>query len=143
MAILCSAGLLSPARLDRCGKGAWHTVVDAERCGFITTGDGDGTGEGGVVTLLAGVINVAVGTESLALDEEVEAESLGGMDGGFWLQGGCGGGRDGGGGLLEDTERPMEEVPAVRAASDWAKSWAFLRGEAVFLVMARPCGSVW
>lgn len=67
MAILCSAGLLSPARLDRCGNGAWHTV--GARCGFITIGDGDGTGEGGVVTLLAGVTNVAVGTGSLAEDE--------------------------------------------------------------------------
>lgn len=81
MAILCNAGLLSPARLDRCGNGAWHTVAadDGVRCGFITTGDGDGTGEGGVVTPLAGVTNVAVGTESLAEDEE----SLGGTDGGL------------------------------------------------------------
>lgn len=44
---------------------------------------------------------------------------------------------------MEDEEIPREEVPAVRAASDWAKSWAFLLGEAVFLEMARPCGSVW
>lgn len=44
---------------------------------------------------------------------------------------------------MEDAEKPMEAVPAVRAASDWAKSWAFLRGEEVFLEMARPCGSVW
>lgn len=82
MAILCSAGLLSPAKLDLCGNGAWHTVaaVDGVRCGFITNGDGDGTGEGGVVTLLAGVINVAVGTDSLAEDEE---ECLAGRDGGF------------------------------------------------------------
>lgn len=83
MAILCNAGLLRPAKLDRCGKGAWHTVAadDADCCGFITTGDGVGTGEGGVVTLLAGVIRVAVGTESLAEDEEC----LGGTDGGFGL----------------------------------------------------------
>lgn len=88
------------------------------------------------MTLLAGVTNVAVGTGSLAEDEE---ESLGGMDGGL-EEGGCGGGRDGGGGLFE---MAMEEAPAVRAASDWAKSWAFCRAVAVFLVMARPCGSVW
>lgn len=81
IAILCNAGLLSPAKLDLCGNGAWHTVAadDGTRCGFITTSDGDGTGEGGVVTLLAGVINVAVGTVSLAEDEEC----FGGMDGGF------------------------------------------------------------
>ncbi len=81
IAILCNAGLLSPAKLDLCGNGAWHTVAadDAVRCGFITTGDGDGTGEGGVVTLLAGEINVAVGTDSLADDEWC----LAGMDGGF------------------------------------------------------------
>lgn len=82
MAILCSAGLLSPARLDRCGKGAWHAVVAADdgvRCGFITTGDGDGTGDGGEVTPLAGVMSVAVGTDS----EAEEEESLGGMEGGF------------------------------------------------------------
>ena len=30
---------------------------------------------------------------------------------------------------------------ALRAARDWAKSWAFLRGEAVLREMARPCGS--
>lgn len=117
MAILCNAGLLSPAKLDLCGKGAWHTLAadDGVCCGFITTADGDGTGEGGVVTLLAGVINVAVGTESLAED----SECLAGMDGGFRLdEGGCGGGTDGGGGLLEDDEMPREEVPAVRAASD-------------------------
>lgn len=118
MAILCSAGLLSPAKLDLCGSGAWHTLAaeDGARCGFITTGDGDGTGEGGVVTLLAGDINVAVGTDSLADDEEC----LGGTDGGFRLglaDGGCGGGRDGGGGRFRD-EMPREEVPAVRAASD-------------------------
>lgn len=119
MAILCNAGLLSPAKLDLCGNGAWHTVAadDGVRCGFITNCDGDGTGEGGVVTLLAGVINVAVGTESLAEDEEC----LAGRDGGFRFgldDGGCGGGREGGGGLLEDEEIPREEVPAVRAASD-------------------------
>ncbi len=81
IAILCKAGLLSPAKLDLCGNGAWHTVAvdDGAHCGFITTADGDGTGEGGVVTLLAGVINVAVGTDSLAEDEEC----LAGMDGGF------------------------------------------------------------
>lgn len=81
IAILCNAGLLSPAKLDRCGNGAWHTFVvdDGVRCGFITSGEGDGTGEGGVVTLLAGVINVAVGTDSLAEDEEC----LAGTDGGF------------------------------------------------------------
>lgn len=84
IAILCNAGLLSPAKLDLCGNGAWHTVDadDGVRCGFMTTGDGDGTGEGGVVTLLAGVTNVAVGTDSLAEDEE---ECLGGMNGGFRL----------------------------------------------------------
>lgn len=43
---------------------------------------------------------------------------------------------------MEDKEIPREEVPAVSAASDWAKSWAFLLGEAMFLEMARPCGSV-
>lgn len=82
MAILCSAGLLSPARLDLCGSGAWHTVAadDMVRCGFITTGEGDGTGEGGVVTPLAGVIKVAVGTDWLVAEDE---ESLGGMEGGF------------------------------------------------------------
>lgn len=89
MAILCRAGLLSPARLDRCGKGAWHAVVAAAagvRCGFITTGDGDGTGDGGEVTALAGVMSVAVGTESLAEDKAAPAEeedSLGGMEGGI------------------------------------------------------------
>lgn len=51
----------------------------------MTMGDGDGTGEGGVVTLLAGVINVAVGTESLVEDEE---ESLAGRDGGLGLDDG-------------------------------------------------------
>lgn len=119
MAILCSAGLLSPAKLDLCGKGAWHTDEDGTRCGFNTTGDGDGTGEGGVVTLGAGVTNVAVGTDSLAEDEDC----LAGMGGGFALglhcDGGCGGGREGRGGLLpEDEERAREEVPAVRKASD-------------------------
>lgn len=81
IAILCNAGLLSPAKLDLCGNGAWHTVAtdDGVRCGFITTGDGEGTGEGGVVTLLAGVINVAVGTASLAED----VESLVGTGGGI------------------------------------------------------------
>lgn len=81
IAILCNAGLLSPAKLDLCGNGAWHTVApdDGTRCGFITTGDGEGTGEGGVVTLLAGEINVAVGTDSLADDEDF----LAGMDGGL------------------------------------------------------------
>lgn len=82
IAILCKAGLLSPARLDLCGNGAWHTVVAVgARWGFITTGDGEGTGEGGEVTLLAGEISVAVGTDSLADDEEC----LGGMDGGLTL----------------------------------------------------------
>lgn len=83
MAILCNAGLLSPAKLDLCGNGAWHIVAAADSgcCGFIGIGDGDGTGEGGVVTLLAGVTNVAVGTGSLAEDEEC----LGGMDGGAAL----------------------------------------------------------
>lgn len=152
MAILCNAGLLSPAKLDLCGNGAWHMVAadDGVRCGFITSADGDGTGDGGVVTLLAGVTKVAVGTDSLA-DAEDEEESLAGRDGGRWRfrlgllddDGGCGGGRDGGGGLLEDKEMPRVEVPAVRAASDWANSWAFLLGEAMFLEMARPCGSVW
>lgn len=106
----------------------------------MTTGEGDGTGEGGVVTPLAGVINVAVGTDSLVEDEE----SLAGRDGGFLLDvGGCGGGRDGGGGLLEDEVMPREDVPVVSAARDWAKSCALVRGEAVFLEMARPCGRVW
>lgn len=87
MAILCNAGLLSPTKLDLWGKGAWHTVAAdvSARCGFMTMGDGDGTGEGGMVTLLAGVINVAVGTESLAEDEE---ESLAGRDGGLGLDDG-------------------------------------------------------
>lgn len=82
MAMRCNAGLLNPAKLDLCGNGAWHTVgvVDGgTRCGFITTDDGDGTGEGGVVTLLAGVTSVAVGTKSVAEEEE---ECLGGTDGG-------------------------------------------------------------
>lgn len=81
MAILCSAGLLSPAKLDLCGSGAWQTLDadDGTRCGFITAGDGDGTGDGGVVTVLAGVINVAVGTDSLAEDEDC----LAGTGGGF------------------------------------------------------------
>lgn len=83
IAILCNAGLLSPARLDLCGNGAWHIVAADEgmRCGFITAGVGDGTGEGGVVTPRAGVTNVAVGTDSLAEDEEC----LAGTDGGFRL----------------------------------------------------------
>lgn len=83
IAILCNAGLLRPAKLDLCGNGAWHIVAadDGVRCGFITTGDGEGTGEGGVVTLLAGEINVAVGTDSLA---DVE-DCLAGIDGGFML----------------------------------------------------------
>lgn len=82
MAIRCSAGRLSPAKLDLWGRGAWHTVAadDGVRCGFITMGDGEGTGEGGVVTPLAGVISVAVGTESWAEEDE---ESLAGRDGGF------------------------------------------------------------
>ncbi len=81
IAILCNAGLLSPAKLDLCGNGAWHTVAadNDERWGFITTGDGEGMGEGGVVTLLAGEISVAVGTDSLADNEDC----LAGMDGGF------------------------------------------------------------
>lgn len=152
MAILCKAGLLSPARLDLCGRGAWHTVVAAPaavalavgRWGFITMGDGEGTGEGGDVMALAGETSVAVGTGSPANaaageEEEVEEEEccLGGTDGGL-ADGGCGGGRDGGGGRPDGGPRPMAEVPAVRTASDWAKSWAFLRGEAVFLEMARP-----
>lgn len=83
IAILCNAGLLSPAKLDLCGNGAWHTVAadDGVRCGFITNGDGDGTGEGGVVTLFAGETNVAVGTDSLAEGKEC----LAGMGGGFGL----------------------------------------------------------
>lgn len=111
-------------------------MTDGVRCGFITTGDGDGAGEGGEVTAPAGVTSVAVGTDSLAEDEESLGGTAGGRD-----DGGRGGGRDGGGGLLEETT--MAEAPAESAASDWAKSWAFLRGEAVFLEMARPCGSVW
>lgn len=43
---------------------------------------------------------------------------------------------------MEDEEIPREDVQVVRAASDWAKSWAFTLGEAVFLEIARPCGSV-
>lgn len=144
MAILCKAGLLSPARLDLCGSGAWHTVVaeaGGARWGFITMGDGEGTGEGGEVTVLAGETSVAVGTGSpvAAAAEEEEECCLGGTDGGL-SEGGCGGGRDGGGGRAEEGggATAMAEVPAVRTASDWAKSWAFLRGEAVFLEMARP-----
>lgn len=149
MAILCKAGLLSPARLDLWGSGAWHTVVvappavAAARWGFITRGDGEGTGEGGDVTVLAGETRVAVGTGSpgsaaaAVEDEEEEECCLGGTDGGL-VDGGCGGGRDGGGGRPVGGPRVMPEVPAVRTASDWAKSWAFLRGEAVFLEMAKP-----
>lgn len=43
---------------------------------------------------------------------------------------------------MEDEEMPREDVPAASAASDCAKSWAFLLGEAMFLEMARPCGNV-
>lgn len=83
IAILCNAGLLSPAKLDLCGNGARH-IVPADNnvcCGFITIGDGDGTGDGGVVTPLAGVTSVAVGTGSPPDNEEC----LAGMDGGFKL----------------------------------------------------------
>lgn len=59
MAMRCRAGRLSPARLDRWGRGAEH---GAERWGAMGRGDGDGTGEGGDVTAVAGVTSVAVGT---------------------------------------------------------------------------------
>lgn len=43
---------------------------------------------------------------------------------------------------MED-EMPREDVPAVRAARDWANSCALVRSDAVFLEMAKPCGRVW
>lgn len=73
--------MLSPAKLDLCGTGGWHTVApdDGVRCGCITRGDGEGTGEGGVVTPAAGVTSVAVGTDSPADD----GAGVAAADGGF------------------------------------------------------------
>ena len=113
-AIRWSAGRLSPARLDRRGNGTRLTSP----LGFITTGEGDGTGEGGVVTTVAGVTSVAMGTGRSACGASRLAD------------------RDG---LSAEPEVRAELT--LRAASDWAKSWAFLRGEAVLREMARPCGS--
>lgn len=81
IAILFSVGLLNPARLDLCGKGAWHSVAvdESMRCGFITTGNGSVIAEGVMVTLLAGEINVAVGTY-LSADNE---RCLAGMERGL------------------------------------------------------------
>lgn len=117
MAILCSAGRLSPARLARGGKGAAQA---AERWGG-TAVDADDEDEHDVL-LVATVMSVAVGT-----DGEAVVEVQLGMDKDCWWDagGGGGGGKDGRGGRLEDSERVA--VFEVSMDKDWAKAAAFLR----------------
>lgn len=132
MAILCSAGRLSPARLARGGKGAAHA---AERWGG-TAVDADDEDEHDVL-LEATVMSVAVGTDR----EDVVV--LFGMDKDCWWDaGGCGGGgNDGGGGRLDDSE--ILAVLEVSMDKDWAKAAAFLRSCERERFKDNPWGSVW
>lgn len=132
MAILCSAGRLSPARLARGGKGAAQA---AERWGG-TAVDADDEDEHDVL-LVATVMSVAVGTDR----DDVVVVQLG-MDKDCWwdVGGGGGGGKDGGGGRLEDSERLA--VLEVSMDKDWAKAAAFLRSCERERFKDSPWGSV-
>lgn len=133
MAILCSAGRLSPARLARGGKGAAQAV---ERWGG-TAVDADDEDELDV-PLVATVISVAVGTD---WEEDVVEVQLG-IDKDCWCDagGGGGGGKDGGGGRLEDSERVA--VFEESMDKDWAKAAAFLRSCERERFKDSPWGSV-
>lgn len=131
MAILCSAGRLSPARLARRGKGAAQA---AERWGG-TAVDADDEDEQDVL-LVATVMSVAVGTDWDDVELQLDIDKDCWWDAG----GGGGGGKDGGGGRLEDKERVA--VFEVSIDNDWAKSAAFLRSCESERFKDSPWGSV-